>query len=76
MATKYYVLKLLGQVEPSGVVRFFDDPSRSPEYFKKGTGWVPSNTLWARIASAELDDEDIIPEAEAAKIIEKWGGTV
>jgi hypothetical protein len=74
MATKYYTLKLLGHTEPSGILRFFDDPSRAPEYFKKGTGWVASKSLWARIASGEIDDQDMIPEAEAAKIIEAWGG--
>lgn len=74
MPTKYYVLKLLEQEAPSGLMRFFDDADRSPEYFKKGVGWVPDDTLWARIASAEIDDRDIISDIEAAKIVAQWGG--
>lgn len=76
MATKYYLLKLLGHTEPSGMCRFFDEPTRPPEYFKKGEGWVPKNSLYARIASGEIDDEDQISETEAKRLAVQWGGTI
>jgi hypothetical protein len=76
MPTKYYAFKLLGEAAPNGMFRFFDDPNRAPEYFSVENGWVPDGAIWARLAAAEVDDRDLITEAEAAKLAAKWGGTL
>jgi hypothetical protein len=72
--TRYYVRIPPGDTEPTGLYRFFDE-DRIPECFKMGIGWVPNPGLYARIASGELDDNDVISREEAATLIAKWEGS-
>jgi hypothetical protein len=73
MSVRYYVRIPPGDREPTGLYRFFDE-DRVPECFKIGLGWMPNPGLYARIASGELDDNDVISPEAAAKLIARWGG--
>ena len=85
--TKYYAYVPLGdsepadifvgdRSEPSGVFRFFADKNRSPQYFKKGDGWVDDPDLLLEIAKGELTDQDAITDKEASELVTKWGGSL
>ena len=73
---KYYAFVLAGRSEPSGVFRFFADKDMSPQYFKKGDGWVDDPDLLREIVKGELTDEDVISEKEASELVTKWGGSL
>ena len=76
MPERYYTYRLLGERDPVTVLRFFDEPGKPPEVLKRGAGWGQNSKLWARIASGEIDDSDIISREEAQKIIESWAGAL
>jgi hypothetical protein len=75
MAVRYYVKVHLGDTEPSGLYRFFDE-DRLPECYKKGIGWVPRSELYAYLASGEVGKRDEISPEKAAEVVDRWGGTL
>ena len=74
---KYYSIVPLGKSEPVAVFRYFEDKGKSPQYFnQKGEGWIDDPTLWAQLASGEMDNDDLIPEEEAERLVKQWGGSL
>ncbi len=70
---KYYVVHKTGTKAPIGLFRFFED-DREPEYYKIGQGWIADRTLYSRRMSGEIDESDVIPEADAQMVINEWTG--
>ena len=76
MKITYYSYTPLKRKEPTALYRFFDDDNKAPEVYRVGEGWIESNTLWPRLASGEISDDNIISEEKAAEIVKKLGGTL
>ena len=73
MKARYYLVRSLDSGQPILLHRFFTETERTPEsagYARPS--WQPNKSLRAKLTMGEIDDDDLISEAEAAAILTLW----
>lgn len=71
----YYACIPITRVTPSTVFRFFNDPSKSPQRYSQGHGWVEDQNLWLLKFKGEITEADRISEAQAATVLNQLAGS-
>ena len=76
MKPRYYLVRSLNSGQPILLHRFFAEAERTPEsagYARPS--WQPNKSLWAKLSMGEIDDDDLISEAEAEALLVHWSSS-
>lgn len=50
-------------------ILFREAPDREDESYRRGDGWHPTHLLYERLNKGDIDDENIVTEAEADALV-------